>query len=108
MTYDLQQSYQFNYDRGPVFANAPRKVKPGPMKRFLGLLVRSRIGIAAGVLLNSKWISGYAERGFDILTYKTVRSAFRPCYAPPNWVFVDDDGDAQNPVYATEHPLGER
>ena len=36
MTYDLQQSYQFNYDRGPVFADGARKVKPGPMKTFLG------------------------------------------------------------------------
>ena len=72
-TYDIHQTYQYNYDRGPVFATSPVPVPPGPMKEFLGLEVRSRLGISAGLLLNSKWVLGYAQRGFDILTYKTVR-----------------------------------
>lgn len=100
-TYDIQQSYQHNYDRGPVFAAQPMPVSPGPMKTFLGLEVRSRLGISAGLLLNSKWLLGYAQRGFDILTYKTVRSVYRPCYEPPNWVFVEDAG-GDGPVYVTE------
>lgn len=107
MTYDLHQTYQFNYERGPIFPTAPPKVKPGPMKTFLGLPVQSRIGIAAGVLLNSKWITGYAVRGFDLLTYKTVRSSYRACYPPPNWVFVNDDANPDGPVYATERPSGD-
>src|SRR5215510_5494021 len=89
-TYDISKSYQFNYDRGPAFRSTPPSLPASPMKTFLGVPVRSRVGIAAGLLLNSKWISGYAQRGFDILTYKTVRSAHRPCYDLPNWVFVDD------------------
>ena len=111
-SYDLRQTYAFNYERGPVFATPPvsaaaaRPADP-PMKSFLGLPVRRRIGIAAGLLLNSKWIAGYAERGYDILTYKTVRSAHRPCYPPPNWVFVEDDrGEPDEPVYATDEPSG--
>jgi dihydroorotate dehydrogenase len=48
------------------------------------LPVSSPIGIPAGPLLNSKWILYYAALGFDSLTYKTVRSSFRACYAPPN------------------------
>jgi dihydroorotate dehydrogenase len=63
--------------------------------------VRSKIGIAAGILLNSRWIECYSRLGFDLLTYKTVRSAFRPCYPLPNWVYVSlprrvatiEDGD---------------
>lgn len=101
-TYDIQASYQENYDAGPGFASGPPKVPETPIKEFLGLPVRSRIGIAAGLLLNSDWILGYAQRGFDILTYKTVRSAHRPCYPTPNWVFVDDDGETAGPAYETK------
>ena len=106
-TYDIYQSYQDNYNRGPVFTSEPKPIKPGPMQEFLGLKVRSRIGIAAGVLLNSKWILGYAQRGFDILTYKTVRSSHRPCYPLPNWVFVDDPTGDDGPVYVIEKPKGD-
>ena len=107
-TYDIVTTYRENYDRGPNFDGAPPIQVPGtPTKDFLGLPVRSRIGIAAGLLLNSKWIGGYAERGFDILTYKTVRSGFRPCYDPPNWVFVDDEGRDEGPVYAVDTPAGD-
>jgi len=101
-TYDIRQSYRFNYDRGPLLDFAPVEVPVTPFKEFLGLKVRSRIGIAAGLLLNSKWISAYAKLGFDILTYKTVRSSARPCYPLPNWVFADDRGKSDGPVYATE------
>lgn len=101
-TYDIRATYQENYDSGPRFTGSPPEVPATPLKEFLGLPVRSRIGIAAGLLLNSRWILGYAERGFDILTYKTVRSSFRPCYPIPNWVFVDDERRPDGPVYATE------
>lgn len=106
-TYDIYQTYQYNYDRGPVFWTEPKPLPPGPMQEFLGLKVRSRIGIAAGLLLNSKWILGYAQRGFDILTYKTVRSSYRPCYPIPNWVFVDDPTGDDGPVYVIEKPRGD-
>jgi len=101
-TYDIQASYQENYDAGPRFQAKAPAVPETPLKEFLGLPVRSRIGIAAGLLLNSDWILGYAQRGFDILTYKTVRSAHRPCYPTPNWVFVDDDGETAGPAYETK------
>ena len=107
MTYDIHQTYQYNYDRGPVFTSDPSPIKPGPMQDFLGLKVRSRVGIAAGLLLNSKWILAYAQRGFDILTYKTVRSSHRPCYLLPNWVFVDDPTGDDGAVYVNEKPKGD-
>jgi dihydroorotate dehydrogenase len=46
--------------------------------------VGSPLGIPAGPLLNSRWILYYARLGFNVLTYKTVRSAHRACYQPPN------------------------
>jgi dihydroorotate dehydrogenase len=100
-TYDITRTYQENYERGPQFGSVAAPVPATPMKTFLGLPVRSRIGIAAGLLLNSQWISGYAQRGFDLLTYKTVRSSHRPCYPLPNWVFVEPDGPDNGPVYVT-------
>ena len=80
-TYDIGQSYRENYERGPVFHDEPPEVPTTSMKDFLGLPVASRFGIAAGLLLDSKWVLGYARRGFDILTYKTVRSRART--SPP-------------------------
>ena len=99
-TYDITASYLENYERGPRLDDPP-DVPPTPLKKFLGLPVHSRLGIAAGLLLNSKWLLGYAAQGFDLLTYKTVRSRARECYPPPNWVFVDAD-DSDGPVYATD------
>jgi dihydroorotate dehydrogenase len=40
-------------------------------------------------LLNSKWIAGYARLGYDVLTYATVSSAFRPAYTLPNIRLVE-------------------
>ena len=107
MTYNIHQTYQHNYERGPAFWSAPNRLNAELRTEFLGLKVRSRIGIAAGILLNSKWILGYAERGFDILTYKTVRSSHRQCYPLPNWVFVDDPTGDDGPVYVNEKPKGD-
>lgn len=89
--YDISQSYTFNYQRGPKLSGSEEAEVGGELKEFLGLKVRSRIGIAAGLLLNSRWIEGYSKLGFDLLTYKTVRSKKRPCYDPPNWFFVEED-----------------
>ena len=101
-TYDINESYQVNYDRGPVLKDIHPVIPETTLKSFLGFPVRSRLGIAAGLLLNSRWIEGYARLGFDILTYKTVRSSHRPCYPVPNWVFVEEDEEESGPVYATE------
>ena len=55
---------------------------------FCGLPVDSPLGIPAGPLLNSRWILYYAGLGFSVLTYKTVRSAFRASYERPNLIPV--------------------
>src|SRR5262245_62215826 len=57
---------------------------------LFGRPLNSSLGIAAGPLLNSKWVEAYARLGFDILTYATVRSAFRPAYALPNIRHVEN------------------
>lgn len=61
-----------------------RRLPGGPGGTLLGCPLNSSLGIAAGPLLNSKWVEGYARLGFDILTYATVRSSFKPAHALPN------------------------
>lgn len=83
-TYDYRRSYDWNY------ANAPdlhRQESASPMLGewdFCGIRVNSPLGMPAGPLLNSSWILHYANLGFDVLTYKTVRSVERACYDLPN------------------------
>lgn len=105
-TYDVARTWEENCRRGPRFADAglQHSAAATPMKSFLGIPVRSRIGIAAGLLLNRRWVVPYAQRGFDLLSYKTVRSAARPSYPLPNWVFVEDNAPPDGPVVVTETP----
>jgi dihydroorotate dehydrogenase (NAD+) catalytic subunit len=91
--YDSGQSYDWNYDHAPEIHVAP-KLPPMPGApdsrwRFCGLPVDSPLGVAAGPLLNGRWLLYYASLGFDVLTYKTVRSAARSCYPMPNLLPVN-------------------
>jgi dihydroorotate dehydrogenase (NAD+) catalytic subunit len=82
--YDYQRSYDWNYANAPANRwNGEVPPVPGDWN-FCGLKVNSPLGMPAGPLLNSDWILHYARLGFDVLTYKTVRSSNRPCYELPN------------------------
>lgn len=83
MRYNWQQSYDWNYERAPAPAESNEPGVAGDWD-FCGLRVHSPLGIAAGPLLNGRWILYYASLGFDVLTYKTVRSRHRACYPMPN------------------------
>src|SRR5207249_3610362 len=81
--------YQWNYSHAPALPKV-RRLARGQGGRLLGRPVNSRLGIASGPLLNSKWIEGYARHFIDILTYSTVRSAYRPAHVLPNIRPVDN------------------
>lgn len=84
MHYDWHQTYEWNYEHTP---SPPAKVAETPVPGnwdYCGLPVPSPLGIAAGPLLNGHWILHYAALGFDVLTYKTVRTRYRACYPMPN------------------------
>jgi dihydroorotate dehydrogenase len=81
--YDWRQSYDWNYEHVPAPVVLDEPAVPG-VWTYCGLPVNSPLGIAAGPLLNGRWILYYASLGFDVLTYKTVRSRFRACYPMPN------------------------
>src|SRR5437868_5968725 len=81
--YDWRESYDWNYENAPSPLTLDEPDVPGDWKHC-GLPVKSPLGIAAGLLLNGRWILYYASLGFDVLTYKTVRSRQRACYPMPN------------------------
>ncbi len=87
--YDHRQTYRWNYDHSPDPAQLAVPAISGDWT-FAGIPAASPIGVAAGPLLNGRWVLYYASLGFDVLTYKTVRSRVRDCYPLPNLVFVPD------------------
>lgn len=85
--YRIDETWRWNLDHAPPANSAESAPIPGEWK-WCGLPVNSPLGISAGPLLNSGWLLYYANRGFDILVYKTVRSSQRACYPLPNLVPV--------------------
>jgi len=81
--YDWRRSYDWNYAHAPDPVECDVPACKGKWE-FCGLPVGSPLGLAAGPLLNGRWILYYASLGFDVLTYKTVRSAARQGYPLPN------------------------
>ena len=79
--YDIRKTYLENADHGPFFNGPiPQRVLPPKEKwiDFLGFPVVSPIGVPAGPLLTSNWIALAGKLGFDIPTYKTIRSKDHP------------------------------
>lgn len=98
--YDWRQDYYANYDYGPfckltndelieaigIREELDAQLEP---KNFLGFEVNSTIGVPAGPLLNGRWVLHYAELGFDMPIYKTVRTKYLQCHPFPQVVLVD-------------------
>lgn len=93
--YDPSLSYTENVNEGPFFNGdfIEREMpKNDTWVDFLGHRVASPIGVPAGPLLNSKWTTLSAQLGFDVLTYKTIRSSEYEGHPLPNILFVDTEG----------------
>lgn len=91
--YNIEKTYAENAAHGPFFdGEIPKRLKRSKTLDFLGHKVNSPIGVPAGPLLNSRWIALAAKLGFDIPTYKTIRSFAHPGHALPNVVYVDREG----------------
>ena len=94
--YDPKKSYQENFEGGPFgdFSGGEKEEeKSGRQFDFLGFKVNSPFGIPAGPLINGKFAQAALDKGFDIVTYKTVRGAEYPCHPWPNILSVKVDGD---------------
>src|SRR5579862_7914590 len=93
--YDIHKSYLENAEQGPFFnGHIPKRIL-APREKwidFLGKKVSSRIGIPAGPLLNARWVALAAQLGYDVLTYKTIRSREHPSHPLPNMIYIDTHG----------------
>ncbi len=87
--YRIDRSYAWNYTHAPHVPRI-RRLPLGSGAVLLGYRLNSPLGVAAGPLLNSRWVEAYARLGFDVLTYSTVRSRPQPAYALPNIRRVDN------------------
>lgn len=101
--YNITQSYDWNYENVPHPPDLEIPTVPGDW-HFCGIPVASPLGIPAGPLLNSRWIIYYARLGFDVLTYKTVRSGYRACYEPPNLLPVTAENVSGDGAMLTAAP----
>ena len=101
--YDVSRSYEDNYEQGPfgAFAEALKDgngadaagttsegASEGALATFLGQPVNLPFGIPAGPLLNSRFTTAAFHMGFDLATYKTVRSRAWGCNPFPNVLAV--------------------
>ncbi len=93
--YDITKSYHDNAEHGPFFAGViPERIWPttSTWNDFLGFKVASKIGVPAGPLLNSKWTTLAGKLGYDIVTYKTIRSQAMAGHPLPNMLYIDVPG----------------
>jgi len=88
--YQPSQTYDWNYAQHPSPCELAPIAVPGEW-RFLGRELTAPLGIAAGPLLHGDWCRYYASLGFEVVTYKTVRSRSRACYPLPNLLPVACD-----------------
>ncbi len=91
-SYNPYSSFQF--DTLPLGYGRP--IGPTQALRILSTKIAGKsvgfpIGVPASILTGtSRWIEFYAKRGFDILTYKTVRTLEWDVYDKPNVGFIPE------------------
>jgi len=93
--YNPALSYYDNLKEGPFNGFVDGVVLPEEQPRFefLGQHIAYPFGIPAGPLLDSKFVKGAFDKGFDIAVYKSVRANEFPCHPNPNVLAVHIDGD---------------
>jgi dihydroorotate dehydrogenase (NAD+) catalytic subunit len=90
--YDPEISYEDNLEKGPFGTFADKEVFENtkqPTYDFFGYAVHTPFGIPAGPLINSNYVCAALDKGFDIATYKTVRTCKHASHPWPNVLAVD-------------------
>lgn len=113
--YDPEKSYEDNFEQGPfgAFADGTKYQQDGePSHSLFGFPVFLPFGIAAGPLLNGKFVKAALDKGFDLAVYKTVRTGKYPCHPWPNVLAVKVNGDltiemSKSQALVADHNYGE-
>lgn len=90
--YDINTSFEENIKKGPrIPENMPiyQHNDRLPLIDFLGYRINSPIGIPACALMTSKGIALASKLGYDILTYKTIRSVATAAPSSPNIYYIN-------------------
>lgn len=81
----FEQNGDGPWDRSLVSNEAPTATEWS----LFGIPIRFPLGVPASCLTaNAEWVDYYARRGFNVITYKTVRSVRYDAHLFPNWVFI--------------------
>ncbi|PIP69283.1 dihydroorotate oxidase [Candidatus Nomurabacteria bacterium CG_4_9_14_0_2_um_filter_32_10] len=94
--YNPEKSYEDNLTEGPygVFSDSlVMEMEGEPKYNFFSYKVYSPFGIPAGPLINGKFVEAALDKGFDIVTYKTVRTRKYPCHPWPNVLSLEIEGN---------------
>jgi len=94
--YDPARSYEDNFQEGPfgIFADRELYSQEGePDYQVLGQRVFLPFGIPPGPLLNGRYVEAALDHGFDIASYKTVRTREYKSAPFPNVLAVHPKGD---------------
>jgi len=88
-TYDRNQEFDFHADPIQGELRPPKERLTVRSINLFDFQVDFPLGLPACVLTPThKWIKFYAQRGFDLLTYKTVRGKPWDGHPKPNWALV--------------------
>ena len=89
MIYDIEKSWAQNLEDGPLFSGEFPPFVPAEPVNFLGFTINSPLGVPAGPLLDSQWTTLASRLGFDVVTYKTIRTHKYLGHPLPNVIFVE-------------------
>jgi dihydroorotate dehydrogenase len=112
--YDLNQSFEENVTYGPFFSGEfPQlpQVKSNDQKSFMGHKVNSLFGVAASPMtMTARSIEVCAKLGYDIMTYRSVRSVEWRGLKSPNLCYVNvpqqlTKADLVNSVVGSSKPF---
>lgn len=94
--YDPERTYAENLAAGPfgIFADGTVFAESeSPQEDFLGIKTHLPFGIPAGPVPNARFAKAALDKGFDLVTYKTVRSRPVACNEFPNVLPLAVEGD---------------
>jgi dihydroorotate dehydrogenase len=110
--FDHLQTYWSNFYSGPRVASSPIPLeRERPTFNLLGLPLGIPFGVpACAVTPHSGYVEYFASRGFDLITYKTVRGGPWNPHRSPNLAFAAgvrqplSEAQLNDPVLPTMHP----